>query len=588
MAKPTTATGFGIFDILDTVKKMEKKVDVVKKKVVDDETFAQNRERMARVSEAESTLKYGGKGKKKKRTYDFLSAFMTEDYAKSRAEKNADPEEMEEAWRTKRNEGRTPDPAKSTGIPSAVGGRDELDAKIDAILDTVTQIATRISSKDLVQVNKSGFAVNAPAGGFARAIPSSKYFGSKKGKKSTASKLAPAAAVVAATALKTQMTSPQEKEDDPRQLSYAEAVQKAKAEKEARETLKYGGTSKMHKFKHGFMSAFATEDYADSRAMKNADPEVMEKAWRTLNPLKAAAASKGSTGTPAVAVAGDAPDFSNKADVDTISQVSSMKAADSAKLAEKAEAEDEDRQVIIDKLDEILKAIGAGGGQQGESGGGGGGILSSLAGGLMGRGLMSGAATAARFALPALAVGGAGYLGYKAGGMLYNAADKVGATRPAQAIMDRVTGIDDPDKSYREGMSASLDKKNAALKGTGYTALSGGYKDPNGKVVYGKDLPPELQQKLGLKLEPPKASATPNKEAAVAETVAENVQLKTEVKDAKTAVNNTIQKTSVIQKSTQPTPPASRVIVRNTEPSVATYTASIFDHPVVHPGIYGM
>ena len=70
------------------------------------------------------------------------------------------------------------------------------------------------------------------------------------------------------------------------------------------------------------------------------------------------------------------------------------------------------------------------------------------------------------------------------------------------------------------------------------------------------------------------------------QSVQENLT-QTQMPMAPTVINNTTQVPI-------PTPQSSggsgmnAIQVRNTEPSVATYIASIFDHPVTHPGIYKM
>jgi hypothetical protein len=56
---------------------------------------------------------------------------------------------------------------------------------------------------------------------------------------------------------------------------------------------------------------------------------------------------------------------------------------------------------------------------------------------------------------------------------------------------------------------------------------------------------------------------------------------------APTVINNTTQVPMPVPKSSGGSG-LTAIQIRNTEPSVATYTASIFDHPVTHPGIYKM
>ena len=564
MAKRRTATGLGIHDLLDS-------------RIKADGSYAENVAAAAALRRSEDTLKYGGGGKGKRRLHGFLSGLVSKKYADEYSQRNADPEEMEKAFQEgKLLRGEKPSAPNATGIPNAVDGGDDLSLKIDSILGLVTQIATRISSKDAVGVNKSGYNALAPAGGFPRVVTKSKFFGRDITTAPSATKMTAATAVMTAAQLKTQMKEKKDVKDsepDDTPKTYAETVARKKAEQKATETLKYGGEGKFQKMRHGFLSGFASSAYADKVAAKHADPSVMEKAFRVLNPLSKKKSGGGADGN------------------DTATQLSAASAHTSGVHSEKIEAEDEDRQVIIDKLDEIITMIG-GGVSGGQAQGSGGGVVSALSNAYMASRLAPMAMGALRMAAPVAGVVGAGYLGYKAGGAAYDFASEHGLTRPAESIIDRVTGIDDPDKSYREGMAASVAKKNEALRGTGYTATEAGYKGPDGKILFGKDLPPELQKKLGLNIPTPasaKPTPTPNKEAAVAATVAENAELKSEVKEAKSIVNNITQ---VAASSQAPQGESSKevlkVVVRNVEPSVATYTASIFDHPVVHPGIYGM
>lgn len=102
---------------------------------------------------------------------------------------------------------------------------------------------------------------------------------------------------------------------------------------------------------------------------------------------------------------------------------------------------------------------------------------------------------------PALLVAATAFASYKAGGAIYDFAQEQGLTRPAETVIDYATGVTQKsNETYNKGMEARLAEKNKILAGTGYTAKSGGYVAPDGSIVYGKDLPIELQKKLGLKI----------------------------------------------------------------------------------------
>jgi hypothetical protein len=70
------------------------------------------------------------------------------------------------------------------------------------------------------------------------------------------------------------------------------------------------------------------------------------------------------------------------------------------------------------------------------------------------------------------------------------------------------------------------------------------------------------------------------------QSVQENLT-QTQMPMAPTVINNTTQVPIPTQQSSGGSG-MNAIQVRNTEPSVATYIASIFDHPVTHPGIYKM
>jgi hypothetical protein len=154
------------------------------------------------------------------------------------------------------------------------------------------------------------------------------------------------------------------------------------------------------------------------------------------------------------------------------------------------------------------------------------------------------------------------------------------------------------------------------LKDTGYENVGPGkFKGPDGKVVSRSELPDNVQQKLpggAIKSEgaTPKAEEAAKPEEKKSEVVKPPTELKSMAVEGQAArteaskqiaieksepeqnepqSNSTnISPVVINQNSSEPLKQKPTIIVRNTDPTITTYEASIFDHPVVHPGIYTM
>jgi hypothetical protein len=218
---------------------------------------------------------------------------------------------------------------------------------------------------------------------------------------------------------------------------------------------------------------------------------------------------------------------------------------------------------------------------------------------------------------PIAAIAGAGLAGYAVGTGIDKGVEALtgkAASDWAASGVGAVTGQNaEGNKAAHAGEGSANSKISEKLKGTGYELVGPGkYKGPDGKVVGRKDLPPEVSAKLGsgpagpataAKQEsaptatPAPAAAANKQEQQVAPLSSENASLK-EDKPAQVSVVNSQPQGELpkmmkagfdavmgkLNKSTQP----EYIQVRNDEISVSTYVASIFDHPVVHPGIYKM
>lgn len=382
-------------------------------------------------------------------------------------------------------------------------------------------------------------------------------------------------------------------QQDPNRPKNFEEYSKRKDEIEkAQDVMRYGSKSKFKKILFGATKMVVGEKNSLKIARKFGDKDQQEAAFQTLN---GEANPKTSEVTP---------------NNDTSGQQLAEQGAAQAAAAQSTEASGEDRQMMISKLDEILKKLE-------EMQDGKGGLLKALLGGLMGS-LLGGIGKLLgpllRLAGPIAAVAGAGAVGYAVGKGIDAGTEALtgrAASDWTASGVGAITGQNaEGNKAAHAGEGSASGKINEKLKGTGYELVGPGkFKGPDGKIVSRKELPPEVSAKLGSapaaasKQEPAEAPKqepvpAPNKqEQQVAPLSSENAALK-EDKPAQVSVVNSQPQGELpkmmkagfdavlgkLNKSTQP----EYIQVRNDEQSVSTYVASIFDHPVVHPGIYKM
>lgn len=383
-------------------------------------------------------------------------------------------------------------------------------------------------------------------------------------------------------------------QQDPNRPKNFEEYSKRKDEIEkAQDVMRYGSKSKFKKLLFGATKMFVGEKNSLKIARKFGDKDQQEAAFQTLN----GGNPKTSEVTP---------------NNDTSGQQLAERGAAQAAAAQSTEASGEDRKMMIDKLDKILEKL-----EDMEDGKGG--LLKGLLGGLMGSllgGIGKMLGPLLRLAGPLAAIAGAGAAGYLVGKGIDAGTEALtgrAASDWAASGVGAVTGQNaEGNAAAKAGESTfaqSAAITNNKLKGTGYELVAPGkYKGPDGTVVSKNELPMEVQQKIkpgaypdaqGVvrgKIERP--APTPNKqEQQVAPLSSENAALK-EDKPAQVSVVNAQPQGELpnmmkagfdavlgkLNKSTEP----EYIQVRNDEQSVSTYVASIFDHPVVHPGIYKM
>lgn len=389
-------------------------------------------------------------------------------------------------------------------------------------------------------------------------------------------------------------------QDDPNKPKNFEEYSKRKDEIEkAQDVMRYGSKSKFKKLLFGATKMVVGEKNSLKIARKFGDKDQQEAAFQTLNgeanPKTSEANPKTSEVTP---------------NNDTSTQQLAEQGAAQSAAAQSAEASGEDRKMMIDKLDKILQKL-----EDMEDGKGG--LLKGLLGGLMGSllgGIGKMLGPLLRLAGPLAAIAGAGAAGYLVGKGIDAGTEALtgrAASDWTASGVGAITGQNaEGNKAAHAGEGSASGKINEKLKGTGYELVGPGkFKGPDGKIVSRKELPPEVSAKLGSapaaasKQEPAEAPKqepvpAPNKqEQQVAPLSSENAALK-EDKPAQVSVVNSQPQGELpkmmkagfdavlgkLNKSTQP----EYIQVRNDEISVSTYVASIFDHPVVHPGIYRM
>ena len=379
----------------------------------------------------------------------------------------------------------------------------------------------------------------------------------------------------------------------------------------ANTVMRYGGTGIGRKFLFGATSAIVGERISKKIARKFGNKEEQEEAFKILQDPMHGIKNNEETGdvtensTSPTLEQTNAPQDNNL----TEAQKSAIDEKELAVKQEQAEENKEFRELIIKKLDEILEKlekVGSGGGGMGSALAAGAGALATAASSAATRAaLRRGALSAGKFiAGRGIPLVGAGLAGYEVGSYLNE------ATGASDAIVDAVSSDKSQEEIAAEDAKNAQDAKtklNNKLKGTGYTALGGGkYRGPDGQVYSRDNLPSDVQQKLGgtVNPQPPQQSAqtptpqatetatppqpTPKEQPPVGDLSNENDELK-RAQQQQPPVIVAPQQTTVQTAQQQDNKNQVTVIqTRNVEPSVSTYIASIFDHPVVHPGIYKM
>lgn len=599
-------------------------------------SYAEFSEQQRQQRQSQDILKYGGKGAARKFAYGFVKGFAGEDAAKSFTDRFGNQDQMEEAYQSLQGgEEDTAEKISKEELQKIISQMDNLDSTIrekfsaiieelDGITATVEKIEMRVSPRDVVigkgenaqtfrydplapegkqvkQVTASGKAgIGASKSDIQSVLNKASFFGNQDMEKQTpsAKKISKAEAKLIAEQLVDELeaapgTTVPKAEDsgEPGKpgmpATYEEYAARQKRIKDAEETLKYGGKGFAKKFKYGFIKGFAGEERARSFAEKTGDAAQQEEAYQTLKaemegqkPGEQAPVPEAATGQ-----------------VQPVPGTQAAATADiqSGMMADKIEAEQEDRKAIIDKLDEILEKLEDASENKN-------GILSKITSLLAARSLMSGASrlagAAARFATsPAGLAVGAGAVGYGVGSLaneklgisdkLVNSMDLGGAQEAALAATKKT--------SFAE----TAMKINDKLTGTGYKLVAPGqYQGPDGNVVPKSELPSQVRAKLtGPSVEPKgTVSGTIQRPAGARSYAAVNAQREQRVLQAEAKQAARPRPSAPRRAATPPPPPPAPpkqeppVIVqtRNMEPSVMTYTASIFDHPVIHPGIYKM
>lgn len=363
---------------------------------------------------------------------------------------------------------------------------------------------------------------------------------------------------------------------------------------EAQNTLRYGGTGVGRKLLFGATKTLVGERLAKRVARKYGNKEQQERALNIMkNPMYGIRGEEETSNTTPTIQQTQQPTANTSL---TSTQQSAQQEIEVARKQETTEEDKEFKENIIKKLDEILEAVG------GKSGGGGGGIsgglMAAAAAALSNPALRAALLRGGKFALKRIPLVGAALTGYEAGEALNE------ATGASQGISDALSDDKSKEEVAAEDKNLSnqaLDRVNSKLKGTGYTALGAGrYQGPDNKIYDKSSLPQDLQQKLGGVVAAPtvtpeaaKETATPpeprpKEEAPVQSLSNENEELKREQNQQPPVVvapqQTNLQMAAPQEQKSEPT----IIQTRNFEPSVATYVASIFDHPVVHPGIYKM
>ena len=346
-------------------------------------------------------------------------------------------------------------------------------------------------------------------------------------------------------------------DDSPK--TYADYSKKRKSERQAEDTLKYGGKGVGRKFLYGFTAGIIGEKAASHIAEKHGNKKEQEEAFQILKP-KDRGTSSG---------IGD-----------------QAKAEEARKDEDKKEQDDKDKkqkEELKKELDGIKETV------EKSSKDGLGKIIGFIGTAISGLMAVVGPALAGLASMlgPVLAVAGAAAAGVAIGTGIKKAGDYLttkitgeGGMGQALAAHGEKEELAAASKARGEPQSeaeAIKMGKNTWVENPGPSQVN--HVVPKEKRVggayEGKNIPPQIQSKA--------------KEDTVSQPSAENKELTNNQNQSTTTVVNVPakQQAPTLIKSGNESG-GGIIIIRNVEPSVATYVASIFDHPVVHPGIYKM
>lgn len=398
----------------------------------------------------------------------------------------------------------------------------------------------------------------------------------------------------------TTTTVPKESRPDTGPQSYKEYSQQKKDLGEAQDVLKYGSKGGGRKFLYGLTSGLVGEKAASKVAEKFGNKEQQEKAFQTIKKIddsrKGITPAIPGTVPPTMSAEPTNQTVPPAADNDTATQNEAEKGAAEAASRESEESSSTDRKGILKKLDDIISKL------EGKEGGGGG-IFDTLLKMIgMAIPIMEGIAAAATALLPALAVVGAAIAGAAVGTVIKKGLDWAAEKTTGEGGLGQAIYAKTHDEKGAQLESA----KNAGAATSEEDAIKMGrasWVDPENPNLYhtvpkNKRVGPAYDKKLGIPSGPTaEAAATPtatppapltSTQNEVVQVSNENASLKEEQEQKVVIVNNApVINQAAPQPRQQPATPGI-ISIRNSELSVSTYTASIFDHPVVHPGIYKM
>jgi hypothetical protein len=580
----------------------------------------------------QATLKYGG-GAGRAFLYGFTKGLVGESAASSIADRFRNKDKTERAFsqltqsspqQTRVPEQITPDNTENKLL------LERISAKIDEVAFKVERIDGRLSPRNLTVgkgESQQTFRYDplAPEGKKVTAVTMSGKSGRFASKKESASVLSKAAylsnelqeeptaeKVTTETAkkvveeIKKEIATPKSKP-----LTYSDVLADEKRDRKAENTLRYGGKNPGRAFLYGFTKGLIGESAADTIAQRFRNKKQTEEAYQQLTG-PAIVDTVPSVSVPDINPTPTAP-------TQTATQAGAADEKQQFIQAEKVEAEEEFRQEIMKKLDEILEKINAiecdGGGGLGIGGvrlpgGLGGGRRGNRGGGRGGR-----PSRGPKTPTPSKPDGGGGRTptpskpdggGGKGVGRVLGGLGRI-AGKVAAPLAIGITAYD-AYQGFNADPNAPLGDK---LSNAGSSALSGltfGLLGSDAEEIAAEAATrPQPQPDQGPKLPPGMKPESPEAEkfyedyyspkgGPVDQLMQQQNELDKNVQEnltqaqmpmAPTVINNTTQVPMPVPKSSGGSG-LTAIQIRNTEPSVATYTASIFDHPVTHPGIYKM